>query len=60
RVMAENPGPLADEDVARLFRELMSACLALEQPITVAFLGPEGTFTQEAAEKHFGSSTRPR
>lgn len=60
RVMAENPGPLADEDVARLFRELMSACLALEQPVTVAFLGPEGTFTQEAAEKHFGSSTRPR
>ncbi len=60
RVMAENPGPLADEDVAHLFRELMSACLALEQPITVAFLGPEGTFTQEAAEKHFGSSTRPR
>ena len=42
--------------MARLFRQIMSACLALEQPIRVAFLGPEGTFTQEAALKHFGDS----
>jgi chorismate mutase/prephenate dehydratase len=42
--------------MARLFRQIMSACLALEQPIKVAFLGPEGTFTQEAALKHFGDS----
>lgn len=42
--------------MARLFREIMSACLALEQPVKVAFLGPEGTFTQEAALKHFGHS----
>lgn len=54
RVMASNPGPLSDEEVARLFREIMSACLALEQPLRVAFLGPEGTFTQTAALKHFG------
>ncbi len=55
-VKSNNPGPLADEEIARLFREIMSACLALENPITVAFLGPEGTFTQAAALKHFGHS----
>jgi len=55
-VMARNQGPLSDEEVARLFREIMSACLALEEPVRVAFLGPEGTFTQEAALKHFGHS----
>ena len=55
-VMKKNNGPLGDEEVARLFREIMSACLALEQPIKVAFLGPEGTFTQQAAIKHFGNS----
>jgi len=42
------------ETVAGLFREIMSACLALEDPMKVAFLGPEGTFTQAAAVKHFG------
>ena len=57
RVMEKNPGPLADEEVARLFRELMSACLALEMPTKVAYLGPEGTFTQAAALKHFGGSS---
>jgi chorismate mutase / prephenate dehydratase len=55
-VMEKNNGPLGGEEVARLFREIMSACLALEQPIKVAFLGPEGTFTQQAAIKHFGNS----
>lgn len=53
-VIARNEGPLADEVMARLFREIMSACLALEQPIRVAYLGPEGTFSQAAALKHFG------
>lgn len=56
RILANNTGPLADEEMARLFREIMSACLALEQPLKVAFLGPEGTFTQGAALKHFGHS----
>ncbi|HSH48649.1 MAG TPA: prephenate dehydratase [Halomonas sp.] len=56
RIMALNKGPLSDEEMARLFREIMSACLALEQPVKVAYLGPEGTFTQQAALKHFGDS----
>lgn len=56
RIMALNSGPLDSEEMARLFREIMSACLALEQPIKVAYLGPEGTFTQQAALKHFGHS----
>lgn len=55
-VMERNQGPLDNEEMARLFREIMSACLALEQPVKVAYLGPEGTFTQEAALKHFGHS----
>lgn len=54
RVQENNPGPLAGETVARLFREIMSACLALEKPLTVAYLGPQGTFSQAAAVKHFG------
>jgi len=56
KVMARHQGPLSEETVARLFRELMSACLALESQLRIAFLGPEGTFTQEAALKHFGHS----
>lgn len=55
-VMARNEGPLPDTAVARLFREIMSVCLALEQPMRVVFLGPEGTFTQQAAQKHFGQA----
>lgn len=47
-------GLLPDEAVARLFREIMSECLAVERPLTIAYLGPEGTFTQQAAVKHFG------
>lgn len=53
-VMARNAGPLPAAEVAHVFREIMSACLALEQPVRVAFLGPEGTFSQAAALKHFG------
>ncbi len=54
RIQELNQGPLNDETTVRFFRELMSACLALEKPLQVAFLGPEGTFTQQAAFKHFG------
>lgn len=58
KVLERNEGPLAGEEMARLFREIMSACLALEQTMKVAFLGPEGTFTQAAALKHFGHSVQ--
>ncbi|MGE5616545.1 MAG: prephenate dehydratase [Bacillota bacterium] len=54
RMKERNPGPLGAETVALLFREIMSACLALERPITVAYLGPPGTFSERAALKHFG------
>lgn len=53
-VKSANEGPLAGEAVARLFREIMSACLALEKPLSVAYLGPKGTFSQAAAVKQFG------
>lgn len=55
-VKERNQGPFSDEEIARLFREIMSACLALEQVLSVAYLGPEGSFTQDAALKHFGHS----
>ena len=58
RIKAQNPGPLDGEEIARLFREIMSACLALEKPLKVSYLGPEGTFTQAAALKHFGHSVQ--
>jgi chorismate mutase/prephenate dehydratase len=56
KVVERNKGPLRDEEMVRLFRELMSACLAQEEPLKVAYLGPEGTFTQSAVFKHFGHS----
>jgi len=58
KALKRNRGPLRDEEIARLFREIMSACLAQQEPLKVAFLGPEGTFTQAAVLKHFGSSVR--
>lgn len=58
RIKELNQGPLSDETAMRFFRELMSSCLALEQPLNVAFLGPEGTFTQQAAFKHFGHAVK--
>lgn len=62
KVMDRNQGPLAANEVAHIFREIMSACLALEKPLEVAYLGPSGTFTEAAALKHFGHSavTRPQ
>ena len=54
KVIDRNEGPLPAKTVAHIFREVMSACLALEKPMEVAYLGPEGTFTQAATMKHFG------
>lgn len=54
KLIAANPGPLPDRDVERLFREIMSACRALQQPMRLAFLGPRGTFTEAAVFRHFG------
>lgn len=58
RVVERNAGPLRDEEIVRVFRELMSACLAQEEPLKIAYLGPEGTVTQTAVTKHFGHSVR--
>ena len=56
RIAELNPGPLSDEKVQQVYRQVMSACLALEEPLKVAYLGPEWTFTQLATLKQFGDS----
>ena len=58
RLQDANPGPLPGENVTFFFREVMSACLSLEQPLGIAFLGPLGTFSESAATKHFGHAAR--
>lgn len=58
RIAEVNPGPLPEAAIQTIFREIMSACLALEQALRVAYLGPEGTFSETAAQKHFGSAPR--
>ncbi len=55
-LQAANPGPLKRESVATIWREIMSACRALEAPQRVAYLGPAGTFSEQAALQFFGSS----
>lgn len=54
-----NPGPLKAAQVATVWREIMSACRSLEAPQRVAFLGPKGTFSEQAAMEFFGSSIEP-
>lgn len=56
RFAETNRGPLTDSSVQHILREIMSACLALEQPLRVAYLGPAGTYSETAARKHFGSA----
>ncbi len=57
-VRDRNEGPISDDEMLRLFREIMSVCLAQQEPLKVAFLGPEGTFTQQAVHRHFGHSVQ--
>ena len=59
RMMSINKGPLRDEQITRIYREIISSCLSLEEELKIAFLGPEGTFTQTAVHKHFGHSVKP-
>ncbi|MCK4846991.1 MAG: chorismate mutase, partial [Deltaproteobacteria bacterium] len=54
RIASLNKGPIADKALCRIFREVMSVSLALEKPLRVAFLGPQATFTHQAAIDHFG------
>ena len=56
KVQHSNAGPLKNEHVAYIWREIMSGCLALEAPVRVAYLGPAGTFSEQAAIQYFGSS----
>ena len=56
KLRERNRGPLSDNEMLRLFREIMSACLAQQEPLKIAYLGPEGTFTQQAVHRHFGHS----
>jgi hypothetical protein len=56
KVVDRNDGPLTDDVLVRLFREVMSACLAQQEPLKIGYLGPEGTFSQQAVHKHFGHS----
>lgn len=58
-VKERNDSLLSDETMAKLFREIMSACLALEQPTTVAYLGPEGSYSHASVVKQFGASAHP-
>ncbi len=56
--LAARAGPFPAEAIRAVYREVMSACLALEQPIKVAYLGPEGTFSHAAARALFGLAAR--
>ncbi|MFM7698823.1 MAG: chorismate mutase, partial [Limnohabitans sp.] len=56
KIQQTNPGPLKNNHVAAIWREIMSACLALEAPQRVAVLGPVGTFCEQAAVEYFGSA----
>jgi len=58
QVIARNQGPLSNDTLTRIFREIVSSCLALQKPLKVAFLGPAGTYSQAAVCKHFGHAAQ--
>jgi len=57
-LLARNDGRLKPESIRAIYREIMSASLAVEKAITIAYLGPEGTYTQQAAREKFGASVK--
>jgi chorismate mutase/prephenate dehydratase len=57
-VRERNEGPISDKELLRLFREIMSVCMAQQEPLKIAYLGPEGTFTQQVVNLHFGHSVQ--
>jgi chorismate mutase/prephenate dehydratase len=56
RITRLNPGPMTGDSLRAIYREIMSSALSLEKTLTVAYLGPEATFTHQAAIRRFGSS----
>src|SRR5262245_59109241 len=58
RVCKLNEGPMTDDSLRAIYREIMSSALSLEKSLTIAYLGPEATFTHQAAIRRFGSSLR--
>jgi chorismate mutase / prephenate dehydratase len=56
RVAQSGAGPLSAQRIAAVFREIISACRALEEPLRVTYLGPEGTFSEQAVRRHFGAA----
>src|SRR5882724_3085760 len=56
RICRQNQGPMTDESLRAIYREVMSSALSLQKSMTVAYLGPEATFTHQAAIRRFGSS----
>jgi chorismate mutase/prephenate dehydratase len=58
RICRQNQGPMTNDSLRAVYREIMSSALSLEKSLTVAYLGPEATFTHQAAIRRFGSSLR--
>lgn len=58
RMLETNKGPLRDEQITRIYRAIISSCLGLEQCLRIAYLGPEGTYTQAATQKHFSDGVK--
>jgi len=58
RVCRLNPGPISNQSLRAIYREIMSSALSLQKTMRIAYLGPEGTFTHQAAIRRFGSSLR--